>query len=344
MISAPNDAATQHNETRSKRGATAWILADGKAGNLAPARGLAATLGLTAREWDVTPRKPFLWLPPSLWPPGVLGTPAPVTKALEQAIQEDPPVVLLSCGRRAVAAALALKKRTGALAVHIQNPRVPPGRFDLVVAPAHDQLTGSNVEVTQGSMHGVTPSRLEEARADWADRLFILPEPRIAISIGGSNKAYTLDAGRGAEIGAQLRQIVQETGAGLMVTGSRRTDPAAWQAITSALEDTSALCWNGEGENPYFGFLAWADRVVVTGDSVNMVSEAAATGKPVHVIRLPVTGRAEKFERFHAAFEEAGISRRFEGRLEDWDHVPPTDTERVATRVRALLADRGIEV
>src|SRR3546814_3642619 len=34
--------------------------------------------------------------------------------------------------------------------------------------------------------------------------------------------------------------------------------------------------------NPNFGILGLADHVIVTGDSVNMVSEAASTGKPVH--------------------------------------------------------------
>ena len=344
MEFSPNDAAVQHNRARQKPGLEAWILTDGRAGNLAPPKGLAATLGLRAREWDVTPQRPYLWAPPAFWPPGLLGVSREIDQKIAEELHSGPPAVLMSCGRRSVAAALELKRRTGALAVHIQNPRVDARRFDLVVAPAHDRLTGPNVEVTLGSLHGLTDAKLAEARTTWEAAFSQHPSPRIAVSIGGSNKAYCLDAATGVEIGRDLRALVDETGAGLMVTGSRRTDPAAWRAITDALAGTDAYCWDGSGANPYFGFLAWADQVIVTGDSVNMVSEAAATGKPVHVIPLPIVGKAQKFERFHAAFRDAGISREFKGRLETWDHTPPDDTARVAARVTALLAERGLRL
>lgn len=337
MTVSQNNAASQQIDPATEPLKTAWILADGRPGTLAPPRGLAETLGLKSIEWDVTPRRPLLWVPPSLWPKGFLGVPAAIALEIERWLDQAPPTLLLSCGRRAVAAALEIKRRAGVPAVHIQNPRIAASRFDLVVVPAHDQICGPGIEVTLGSMHGVTPQRLATARAAWESRLSSLPKPRIAVSIGGNNTAYRLDFAMGRKIGTQLRHVVDTTGAGLMVTASRRTDPKAWEAITHALQGTSALCWHGSGDNPYFGFLAWADRVIVTGDSVNMVSEAAATGKPVHVIALPIIGRAEKFERFHAAFRDAGITRPFTGILEDWAYIPPNDTERVAARITKIL-------
>lgn len=337
MQEAQSNVAAQQTPNLKQGEKTAWILTDGRAGNLAPARGLSRILGLKVHEWTVTPRKPLLWIPPQFWPQGLLGMPSAKEAEILKAAASNPPDILLSCGRRAVGAALALKERTGALAVHLQNPRVKPTLFDLVVAPAHDQLEGSNVEVTLGSLHGITSSSLSEARQEWAHHLSKKPSPRIAVSIGGSNKAYRLDENEGRRIGVQLRQLVEKEGVGLMVTGSRRTDPKAWREITGALAETSAICWDQTGPNPYLGYLAWADRVIVTGDSVNMVSEAAATGKPVHVISLPIIGRAKKFERFHKAFQDAGVARPFDGTLEDWTHTPPTDTDRVAERIRALM-------
>ena len=93
--------------------------------------------------------------------------------------------------------------------------------------------------------------------------------------------------------------------------------------------------WNGTGANPYFGMLGLADCIVVTGDSVNMVSEACATGKPVHVFQLE--GGSRKFFSFHAAFVAHGLTRPFEGRLEDWRYTPPDDVARAAAAVRKLL-------
>jgi mitochondrial fission protein ELM1 len=97
--------------------------------------------------------------------------------------------------------------------------------------------------------------------------------------------------------------------------------------------------WDGRGENPYFGYLGLADAVIVTADSVTMISEAAATGKPVHVAALE--GGSAKFRRFHAAMQEAGVTRPFAGRLEDWRYEPLDEAARIATEVRRRLELAG---
>src|SRR3546814_17854854 len=94
---------------------------------------------------------------------------------------------------------------------------------------------------------------------------------------------------------------------------------------------------DGSVENPYFGILGLADHVIVTGDSVNMVSAAASTGKPVHVVHLPnrpLRGRSAKFTRFHAALVEAGIARPFAGTLEAWRYEPLDSAHRPAHPIR----------
>src|SRR3546814_9775357 len=101
-----------------------------------------------------------------------------------------------------------------------------------------------------------------------------------------------------------------------MSTPSRRTGRRNEEILRRGRAGLPAEIWNGDGENPYFGILALADHVVVTGDSVNMVSEAASTGKPVHVVHLQ--GRSAKFTRFHQALVAAGIARPFTGTLEAW--------------------------
>src|SRR5690606_16457582 len=112
------------------------------------------------------------------------------------------------------------------------------------------------------------------------------------------------DAATAAELGRRLRAMSAETGAGLAITTSRRTDPAAAGAFRDALGDAPADLWTGDGDNPYFGMLALADAIVATGDSVNMVSEALATGRPVHIFDLP--GGSAKFRRFHQALRTRG--------------------------------------
>ena len=96
--------------------------------------------------------------------------------------------------------------------------------------------------------------------------------------------------------------------------------------------------WDGTGDNPYYAYLAIADALLVTADSVSMVSEAAATGKPVHILELD--GGDAKFARFHAAMREAGITRSFAGRIERWTYAPPDDTARAGAALRDLVLSR----
>src|SRR3546814_939157 len=105
---------------------------------------------------------------------------------------------------------------------------------------------------------------------------------------------------------------------------STRTDTLL--PYTTLFRSLPAEIWDGDGENPYFGILALADHVVVTGDSVNMVSEAASTGKPEHVVHLQ--GSFAKVTRFHEALVAAGIPRPFTGTLEAWSYAPLDETSR----------------
>src|SRR3546814_9903310 len=125
-----------------------------------------------------------------------------------------------------------------------------------------------------------------------------------------------------------------------MSTPSRRTGRRNEEILRRGRAGLPAEIWDGDGENPYFGILALADHVVVTGDSVNMVSAAASTGTPVHVVHLQ--GSSAKFTRFHEALVSAGIPRPFTGTLEAWSYAPLDETSRVAgeTRRRRLKPRR----
>ena len=73
--------------------------------------------------------------------------------------------------------ALALKQVAKAFALHIQNPKVPKHRFDLIAAPVHDRYTGGNVINTFGAVHSVTAERLAGSVESFAAKIDPLPPP-----------------------------------------------------------------------------------------------------------------------------------------------------------------------
>jgi hypothetical protein len=136
-------------------------------------------------------------------------------------------------------------------------------------------------------------------------------------------------------LGEQLAALSASAGAGILLTPSRRTGAEVEAALRDALAHTPAYIWDGTGENPYLAYLALADYIVVTADSVNMVSEACTTGKPVFVVELE--GGNRKFRLFHEAMRAGGYTRPFTGKLESWRYPALDDVGRVAQEIRNRL-------
>jgi hypothetical protein len=191
--------------------------------------------------------------------------------------------------------------------------------------------------VTRGAIHRVTQARLAAERNRFP-ALAEMPRPILSVLIGGNNRAYRLTLRRIDEIAGALASILRSGGGSVLVTPSRRTAAAELGLLRERLEGLSTAIWDGSGENPYFAYLALADTVLVTADSVSMISEAAATGKPVYILELD--GSNPKFARFHEAMRAAGITRPFSGHIESWSYPIPDDTARAGAALRALVLER----
>lgn len=311
---------------------TAWVLTEGMAGMVTQAVGLAEAVGFPFEEKTVRLGRPWRWLPARFWPPGVLGL-----SAASDPLTPPWPGLVISCGRKSVGPALEIKRRSGgrSFCVHIQNPHLSQPAFDLIVAGTHDNLAGEKVFVTRGAIHRVTRERLQAAAAEYQGRLAGLPRPLTTVLVGGPNRVYRMTPEIVADFAERLTAFVTATGGSLLVTPSRRTGPQNVAALREGLGDVPAAIWDGTGDNPYFGYLAHADQIVVTCDSVSMVSEACATGRPVYVFDLP--GGGAKFRRFHDALRDDGVTRAFTGRPEDWRYEPFDDTADVAAAIRSAL-------
>jgi hypothetical protein len=333
MIDAPSpDTCTPDAGTPD----ACWVVTDGKAGMEVQCVGLAEALGFEPRIKRIQVTKPWRWLPPQLVP-DPLGTIGPKRDRLAPPWPE----VLIASGRQTVACSMAIRRASGGrtFTVQIQNPVVGPAAFDVVVAPQHDRLTGDNVIETIGGLNRVTEARLRAAAAKFEPAFGHLPRPLIAVALGGNNRAYRFTRAIARRLGEDLAQLCRVEGAGLLVTASRRTDPGTLALLRAALRGCAVEIWDGAGANPYLGYLGLADAFVVTGDSVNMVCEAATTGKPVYVVEL--AGGSAKFARFHQGLRQAGVTRPFTGRLEHWDYQPLRDTETTAVEIRRRLAARA---
>ncbi len=267
---------------------TAWAISDGAAGNALQAQVLAGALCGAAREVRIGIDAPWRWLAPRL----VAGS----QRAIHGEDFGPPwPTLAVGCGRLAALATRALRRWSGArcLCVQILDPRIDPRHYDVVVAPRHDGLAGDNVITTTGSLNAIDDAWLAAARVRFS-AIGALPAPRVAVLVGAPTRSQALDRRYFDALLAELGRLHARDGGSFLVTTSRRTPAALAGHLRQAFAAWPGLYWSNDadGDNPYAGLLAWADRVVVTPDSANMLSEACATGVPVHsIVDRPVRGR-----------------------------------------------------
>ncbi|MBV1822866.1 mitochondrial fission ELM1 family protein [Komagataeibacter oboediens] len=313
---------------------TASVIAADLAGMRSQTFGLARRAGLDPHLHALTVRGIWQHVPAAWWP-------APLRAVMPlhlNADYRDHPIISIGGSGGAVGAAL---RRQGARVIQVQNPRLSPARFDLVIANRHDRISGPNVVLTRTALHGVTPALLDQARREWAPFFARLPRPLVAVLVGGGNGRFRLGRAEGASLATQLVAMMRRDRVGIALTPSRRTDPEVCGELQRALAVPDAWVWDQTGANPYLGLLACADAIVVTVDSVSMISEAVATSAPVMVASLP--GRSRRIGHFLQDLMQAGRIRPFAGRLETWSVAPLDDTVMAAEAVRHHLGLASVE-
>jgi uncharacterized protein len=213
------------------------------------------------------------------------------------------------------------------------DPKTGPNSADLIWVPEHDHRRGANVITTLTAPHRFSPKRLGALRATVPSSIAVLPKPRIACLIGGPNGDYRYTDADEERL-LQSLTALSESGAGLMITTSRRTPERLGTRIRNAVAGKPVLFWDGAGQNPYPDFLAHADAFVITADSVSMTCEAAATGRPIFL--FSPAGGSRKFDRFHAALAAYGATRPLPQPgepLPAWSYQPLDSAETIAAEI-----------
>lgn len=269
-----------------------WLLAGHKAGDNQQVLALAEALGwpyevkrLAYRPWELLTNR-------------LLGaTLAGIRRAASSPLAPPWPDLVITAGRRNEPVARWIRRRAGApmRLVHLGRPWSPLDCFDLVVAtPQYLLPERDNVLRVDLPLHRVTHVALERDLEAWVERYRALPRPYWGVLLGGNSGRYTFTEGKARRLAGWLNERIAETGGAVLVTDSARTPAATYGAFLSTLAGpSSAYRWGrSEGPNPYLAYLALAERLVVTGESMSMLAEAAATGRPLYIYDLADCPRA----------------------------------------------------
>ena len=266
-----------------------WILMGHKAGDNAQVLALAEAL-----DWPYDIKR-FTYQRYEVIPNLALRTTlAGVIAAESSSLQPPWPDLVVSAGRRNEPIARWIRAQAAAEGhrvrlVHLGRPWSRLQHFDLIVTtPQYRLPQRPNILQNPAPLHRVTARRLREEAELWAPRFAHLPRPWIAVLIGGGVAPYVFDHGTAERLARGASGLAAAGGGSALISTSPRTPALTVPALCAQLTVPSHVFrWAREqSENPFYGMLALADEIIVTGDSMSMLTEACATGKPVHIFDL----------------------------------------------------------
>ena len=292
-----------------------WVISDGVAGMRLQAIALGEALIANDTKNQISLDdiiiKPswWLWHLPRLVPFLPTALLSPWLGSIGGRLSKDKPAIIITCGRRMAGTSIALNRLSKAYAVgtrtiHIQDPRLPPHYFDILIVPQHDPARGANVLTSMASLNRLDMPTIADAANQLGEKWRTLPAPRVAVLLGGTNRRYGISAIMAKDMASQLANFATKTGASLALIPSRRTPANLVTQLTAKLGPLPYAVLDQAENNPYPGILGLVDAVIVTSDSVNMISEATITGLPILIAEWQSeTGR---IGAFHDAMMAAG--------------------------------------
>ena len=307
----------------------AWLLTEGAHGMISQVEGLSKALNVNFVHKKIV-YNPF-W---SFFPPAI----SPVSKNTFNFsnITEDSsiikiPTLLISCGRKSVVPSMVIKNyfhkknNMKVFNIHIQDPKVKINNFDFIIVPEHDQLEGENIIKSKGAIHYITDEEIQGARA------LSINKNILTIVLGGPNKYYLFSLEELKKLFNKIDPLFFNKVDEIKIISSRRTPESIINFLQDKYKGNSKITVDSTlSRKNYVQALAQAKKIIVTSDSISMLSEAATTGVPIYLAKLKSNKNDYRFDKFLELFKKLNIIKDLDTREEHWTYDKLYETKRIA--------------
>ena len=254
-----------------------WVFSDSILGHEIQSKALASKIAENSDIYHCAIRQPWLSFAPRILPR--FGK-----NIIWEGKQPDlnlHPDAIITCGRRMAAIGKYYKRRTNCQHIQILNPGDNPKKYDLLICPKHDKIKAPNVIYSTGSLHNISSIALNHIKSKCEKQVLFNPDKKIVSIILGNPSIKFFNQLN--ELAKNIQQKYPEHD--LIICGSRRTPKKYFPLIKQQFRYAQSI-WLSEndGKNPYKYLLACSEVLIITADSINMVSEACATNKAVIAI------------------------------------------------------------
>jgi len=310
----------------------ALLLTEGYHGMISQVEGLAKALQAEFQHKIVRLNWPWNFIPPKLTPISEI-----ILKDKHYINENKSFDLVISCGRKSVIpSAIIKKKNTNIFTIHIQDPKVNYKNFDVIIAPEHDELKGENVISSKGSIHYITQSEIEKAKNYLVNKFH--NENVVSLILGGPSKYYSFSNEELTQVFRKIKSNFISQGYKVLVIPSMRTPK---RIIDLAMKEFVKVGFvvNTVDKQAYLSALALATNIVVTCDSTSMISEAAASGKPIFVAHMEPKKNNYRFKKFFQLFREMGITKELGDKVDNWTYNRLNEADRIATLMSKKLTN-----
>ena len=310
----------------------ALLLTEGYHGMISQVEGLAKALQAEFQHKIVRLNWPWNFIPPKLTPISEI-----ILKDKHYINENKSFDLVISCGRKSVIpSAIIKKKNTNIFTIHIQDPKVNYKNFDVIIAPEHDDLKGENVISSKGSIHYITQPEIEKAKNYLVNKF--QNENIVSLILGGPTKYYSFSNEELIQVFRKIKSNFISQGHKVLVIPSMRTPK---RIIDLAIKEfvKEGFVVNLVNKQAYLSALALATNIVVTCDSTSMISEAAASGKPIFVAHMEPKKNNYRFKKFFQLFKEMGITKELGEKVDNWTYNRLNEADRIATLMSKKLTN-----
>ena len=304
-----------------------WIISDGTKGMENQSIALAKLLNI---NYEIILFKPHYLL--NKFP--LIGTFIP-RSIIKIDIEKPSPKFIITTGRRMAGISLFIKKnfKHPIKNIHIQDPKIPYKYFDLLLIPEHDNIVGKNIINTKGALSFIDNNKTKRIDLPIPENIKSKKKTIILALIGGDNKRYKPNNTNYYNLGLDIIRACQKINGRLIISTSRRTPVIANKILHSMLKkyNVDYYFWSGKGYNPYPSMIRLANFIIVTSDSVNMISETASLDTPLFVAYL--NKEKGKISNFLENLENLKIIKKFHGELFPYNKVKLNTNNETALKI-----------
>ena len=305
------------------------LLTQGMHGMISQVEGLAKALDIDFTHHTVELNNFWKIIPPKI---------TPISQSVYRKINQSDFDIIISCGRKSVIPSIHLKNNSKKklINIHIQDPKVNFNNFDFILAPEHDSIKGQNVITTKGAIHYLTENEIFENKGYLNS--FIKKDNRkiCTLILGGPTKYYDYSSKNMKNIFSILNELLKKKDFQLVVIPSMRTPKDSIDFAAKYFGENHTII-NKVDKKAYLSALFMSDIIVVTCDSISMISEAALTGKPIYVANLSPRKNDKRFQKFKNLFRELNITRNLGENEENWNYQKLDETNRVAQIIKQKI-------